>query len=181
MGCDEDGLWLGNSNERCGGILGAEQLRCWVVKLAVTLLQLSHCAACSNTQHCLTLLTCYCSAVSTMLIDTPDRQVIIIDVTNGYTSFLSEPVSIPLLYMFVVCWGWRAMREGRGVCNSITTVRNLTNLIVGTDRYLLAVIVGCRAIGLSGKVYLTLVHVHVLMGHGVAQFVAEQGFGFNSR
>jgi len=39
-------------------LLCAEQLRCSVVTLAVTLLQLSHCAACSNTQHCLKLPTC---------------------------------------------------------------------------------------------------------------------------
>ena len=56
------------------------------------------------------------------------------------------------------------MREDRGVCNSFTTVRNLTNLIVGTDRRLLAVIVGCRGSGLSDKYYLTSVPVHIVMG-----------------
>ena len=55
------------------------------------------------------------------------------------------------------------MREDRGVWNSFTTVRNLTNLIAGTDRRLLAVIVGCRASGLRDKVYLTLVRVHIMM------------------
>ena len=48
------------------------------------------------------------------------------------------------------------MREDQGVWN-------VTNLIVGTDRRLLAVIVGCRASGLSDKYYLTSVRVHVLM------------------
>jgi hypothetical protein len=39
-------------------LLCAEHLRCSVVTLAVTLLQLSHSEACSNTQHCLKLPTC---------------------------------------------------------------------------------------------------------------------------
>ena len=39
------------------------------------------------------------------IIDIPDRQVIIIAVTDGYTSFLSVPVSISLPDPFVVCWG----------------------------------------------------------------------------
>ena len=76
-------------------LLCAEQLHCWLVKLAVTLLQLSHCAACNNTQHCLKLPTYLCT-VSTELIDIPDHQVIIIAVTDGYTSLLSVPVWISL-------------------------------------------------------------------------------------
>jgi hypothetical protein len=72
------------------------------------------------------------------------------------------PVSISLPYPFVVRWGWRAVREDRGVWNSFTTVRNLTNLIVGTDRRLLAVIVGRRASRLRDKGYLTSQRVHIL-------------------
>ena len=74
-----------------------------VVKLVVTLLELSYRAACSNNQHCLKLPTFCCTSVSTMSIDIPDHQVIIIAVTDGYTSFLSVPVSISLPYQFVVC------------------------------------------------------------------------------
>ena len=55
------------------------------------------------------------------------------------------------------------MREDRGVCNSFTAVRNVTNLIVGTDRRLLAGIVGCRASGLSDTDYLISAHVHILI------------------
>jgi hypothetical protein len=40
--------------------------------------------------------------VSTKLIDIPAHQVIIIAVTDGYTSFLSVLVSISLSYPFVV-------------------------------------------------------------------------------
>jgi hypothetical protein len=68
----------------------------------VTLLQLSHRAACSNTQHCLKLLTCCCTSVSTLSIDIPAHQVIIITVTDGYTSFLFVPISISLPCPFVV-------------------------------------------------------------------------------
>jgi hypothetical protein len=39
------------------------------LKLAVILLQLSHRAACSNTQHCIVLLTYCCTADSTVLVD----------------------------------------------------------------------------------------------------------------
>ena len=56
------------------------------------------------------------------------------------------------------------MREGRGVWNPFTAVPNLSNLIVRTDRRLLAVILRCRASGLSDEVFLTLVRVHILMG-----------------
>jgi hypothetical protein len=84
------------------GLLGAEQLRRSVVKLVVTLLQLSHRAACSNTQHCLKLPTFSCTSVSTALLDLSDLQVIIIAVTDGYTGFLSVPVSISLPYPFAV-------------------------------------------------------------------------------
>ena len=55
------------------------------------------------------------------------------------------------------------MREDRAVCNSFTAVPNLTNLIVRTDRRLLAVTVGCRASGLSEEDYVTAVPVHILM------------------
>ena len=58
--------------------------------------------SCSNTQHCLKLPTCYFTSVSTMSIDMPDCQVIIIAVTDGYTGFLSVPVSISLPYPFFV-------------------------------------------------------------------------------
>jgi hypothetical protein len=68
----------------------------------------------------------------------PDRQVIIIVVADGYNSFLSVPVSIPLPHPFVV----HSVTEDRGIWNSFTTVPYLTNLIVRTDGHLLAVIVG---------------------------------------
>ena len=55
------------------------------------------------------------------------------------------------------------MKEDRAVCNSFTAVPNLTDLIVRTDRRLLAVTVGCRASGLSDEDYLTPVPVHILM------------------
>jgi hypothetical protein len=73
-----------------------------------------------------------------MLIAMPDHQVIITAVTDGYTSFLSMPVSIYLPYRFVV----RSVTEDRRIWNSFTTVPNLNNLIVKTDRRLLAVIPG---------------------------------------
>ena len=135
---------------------GGDVVRCrtpalLVVKLVVTLLQLSYTTACSNTQHCLKLPTYCCTSVSTMSIDIPTHQVIIIDVTDGNTNFLSVPVSISLPYPFVVRSGWRGVSEDRGVWNSFTTVPNLTNLNVRTDRRLLAVTVGCRASGLSDK------------------------------
>jgi hypothetical protein len=72
------------------------------------------------------------------------------------------------------------VREDRGVFNSFTTVRNLTNLIVGTDRRLLAVIVGSRVSGLSDKDYLNLVHVHIVMGQTVSQLEEELRCWFNS-
>jgi hypothetical protein len=88
------------------------------------------------------------------------------------------PVSIALPYPFVVRCGWRGVREDGGVWNSFTTVPNLTNLIVRTDRLLLAGSVGRRASGLSDKDYLTLVCVHILMwavggavGRGTALWV----------
>jgi hypothetical protein len=52
--------------------------------------------------------------------------------------------------------------EVGGGWNSFTAVPYLTNLIVSTDRRLLAVTVWRRASGLS-KGYLTLVRVHILM------------------
>ena len=73
------------------------------------------------------------------------------------------------------------MTEYRGVCNSFTAVRNFTNLNLTTDRRLLAAILVCRATGKFDTVYITLVNVHVLMGHGVASFDVEQGCGFDSR
>jgi len=69
-------------------------------------------------------------------IDIPDRQVIFIAVADGYTSFLSVPVSISLPDPFVVRRGWREVRGDREDRNSFTTVCKLTNLIVRTDRHL---------------------------------------------
>jgi len=66
-----------------GGFVSAEHLRCSLLKLAVTLLQMSHRAACSNTQHCLKLLACYCTSVSTGLLDMTDFQVIVIALTEA--------------------------------------------------------------------------------------------------
>jgi len=74
----------------------------------------------------------------------PHRQVIIIGVTDGYTGFLSVPVSMFLSYFFVLRSGYRAVRKDRGVSNSITTTRNLSNLIVGTDRRLLSLYQGAE-------------------------------------
>ena len=76
------------------GLFGIKQLYYSVTRLAVTLFQLSHRAACSNNQHCLYLPTFYCTSVSTMSLDTPAHQVIIIAVTDGYTGFLSVPLSV---------------------------------------------------------------------------------------
>jgi hypothetical protein len=99
-----------------------------------------------------------------MLPDMPDHLVIIIVVTDGYNSFLSVVVWISLPYRFVVCSGWRGVREYREIWNSFTAVPNLTNLIVRADRRILAVTMGRRKSGLSNKDYLTLVHVHTVMG-----------------
>ena len=55
------------------------------------------------------------------------------------------------------------MRGDRGVGTSFTAVPNLTNLIVRTDRRLLADTVGRKAFGLCDENYLTLVRVHILM------------------
>jgi len=44
-----------------------------------------------------------------VLIDITDHQVIIIAVSDGYTSFLSVLVSISLPDPFVVGWGWRGV------------------------------------------------------------------------
>jgi len=65
------------------------------------------------------------------------------------------------------------VREDRAVCNSFTAVLTLTNLIVRTDRRLLAVIVGRRASGLSGEDYLTLMPVHILMWASGGQWDGE--------
>ena len=147
---------------------GGDVVRCrttalLVVKLVVTLLQLSYTAACTNTQHCLKLPSYCCTSVSTMSIDIPTHQFIIIIVIDVYTSFLSVPVSISLPYPFVVRSGWRGVREDRGVWSSFTTVPNLTNLNVRTDRRLLTVTVWCRESGLSDEDYLTLVCLQILM------------------
>ena len=72
-----------------------------------------------------------------------------------------------------------AVRADRAVCNSVTTVRNLTNLTVATDRRLLAAIVRCGATGYCDTVDLTSVLVHVLMGHGVAQVDEEKFCGID--
>jgi len=76
----------------------------------------------------------------------PHRQVIIIGVTDGYTGFLSVPVSMCLSYLFVVPSECRAGKEDRGICNSFTTARNLSNLIVRTDRRLLSLYQGAERV-----------------------------------
>ena len=55
-------------NPRRGGVflLGTIKLLCPVVKLVVTLLQLSYRAACSNTQHCLKLPSYYSTSFITV-------------------------------------------------------------------------------------------------------------------
>ena len=131
---------------RNGGGLVTEQLRLSVMRQVDTLSQLSHCAACSNNQHYLKLQTYFCTSVNTILIEMPDHKVIIIAVTDGYTSFLSVPVWISLTYPFVVRSGWRGLSEDRGIWSSFSTVPDLNNLLVRTDRRLLAVIVGCRQV-----------------------------------
>jgi hypothetical protein len=73
------------------------------------------------------------------------------------------------------------VREDRGVWNSFTKVPNLTNLIVITDRRLLAGTVGCRASGLSDNDYLILICVRVLMWAGGEQLDEELLCGFDSR
>jgi len=97
-------VFVGGRGGGGGGkaLLGAEQLCCSVLKLAVTLLQLSYRAACSNNQQCLKLRICNFTSVSTMLIHMPAYQFIIIAFTDGYTSFLSVLVSVPLPSPFVV-------------------------------------------------------------------------------
>ena len=55
------------------------------------------------------------------------------------------------------------MREYLGVWNSFTTVRNLTNLIIRTDRRVLAVIVWYQPSTLSDKDYLPSATVHIYM------------------
>jgi len=122
-----------------------------VTTLAVALLHLPYPASCSNIQRCLKLPTYYCTSLSTMPIDVPDHHVIIIAVTDLYTGFLSVPVSISSPCPFVVPSGCRAVREDRGVCNSFTTVPNLTKLIVRKHRRLLVVILWFRLSGLSDK------------------------------
>jgi hypothetical protein len=111
----------------------------WFRKLGC---KMQHLANLETHKHCLKLPTCYCTSESTILIDMPDHQVIITAVTVGYTSFLSVPISISLTYPFVVC----SVTEHRGIWNSFTTVPNLTNLIVTTDRRLLAIIVWRRTL-----------------------------------
>jgi hypothetical protein len=72
---------------RSGGVVRCRTTALPVVKLTVTLLLLSYREACSNTQHCSKLQTYCCTSVSTKLIEIPAHQVIIIAVTDGYTSF----------------------------------------------------------------------------------------------
>jgi hypothetical protein len=91
------------------------------------------------------------------------------------------PVSIALPYPFVVRCGWRGVREDGGVWNSFTTIPNLTNLIVRTDRRLLAGIEGRRASGLSDKDYLTLVRYIYWWGQAVGRLEDEMLCGFDSR
>jgi hypothetical protein len=69
------------------------------------------------------------------------------------------------------------VREDRGVCNSFTTVPNLTNLIVRTDRRLLAAIVECKVSRINDEDYLTLVRVHILMWARIG----EVGWGIGLR
>jgi hypothetical protein len=70
------------------------------------------------------------------------RQHTITAVTDSYTIFLSLPVSISLPYQLAV----RSVTEGRGIRNCFTTVPNLTNLIIRSERHLLA--------GIAGRIYL---------------------------
>jgi hypothetical protein len=58
-----------------------------------------------------------------MLIDMSDCHVTTTAVTDSYTNFLSVPISIYLPYQFVV----RSVTDGRAICNSFSTVPNLTN------------------------------------------------------
>jgi hypothetical protein len=129
-------LGFGDHGCELGVLLVERQLHCSLVKPVVTPLHLSKRAACSNNQQCLKLTKCYCISVSTMLTDMPDHQVTIIAVTNGYTCFLSLPVSISLTYPSVVRCGLREVREERGVWNSLTTFRDVTNQRARTDRRL---------------------------------------------
>ena len=92
-------MWGGVVRCRTAALLSAEA-SCYTVAVVIP-------CSCSNTQHCLKLPTCYCTSVSTMSIDMPDRQVIIIAVTDGYTGLLLVPVSISfpwnILYIWVAC------------------------------------------------------------------------------
>ena len=114
--------WTVSGQYEMVGRLVTEQLRLSVMRQVVTLLQLSYCAACSNNQHCLTLQTYFCTSVNTILLKC---LTTIIAVTDGYTCFLSEPVWMSLQYPFVVRWGWRGLREDRGICSSVSTVRTV--------------------------------------------------------
>jgi hypothetical protein len=73
--------------------------------------KMQHLANLEMYKLCLKLPTCYFTSVSTILIDMPDHQVTITAVTDGYTSFVSVPVSISLPYRFVV----RSVTEDRGI------------------------------------------------------------------
>ena len=70
-----------------------------------------------------------------------DHKVIITVVTHGYSSFLLVPVWIYVAYNFFVRWGWRGVRKDQGIWNFFTTVPNLPDPTLRTDRRLLAVIV----------------------------------------
>jgi hypothetical protein len=56
--------------------------------------------------HCLKLQTYYCKSVDKILLDMPDREVNIIVTTDGYSTFLSVPVWIPVACRFFFCVLW---------------------------------------------------------------------------
>ena len=61
------------------------------------------------------------------------------------------------------------MRKDQGIWNSFTTVPNTTDLILTTDRRLLAVIVGCRTVEFSDIDCLNLVCVDMFL-NGTRQY-----------
>ena len=86
-------------------------------------------------------------SVNTKVLDMPDHEfIIIIVVTNDCTNILSVSVWISVGRRFSVRSVWRGVWKDQGIWNSFTTVSNFTDPILRTDRPLLVVIVGCRAL-----------------------------------